>query len=164
MTHGPADTLVCVHTANGTAPDIGAFQGRTLVEGPDFVNQGDERPRLVRADWHKTDGGDRLEMAFSPPIQDPPSDTTSGLHSKNGTMLTSAPCRKVGATILQCEFRSLKALPSATQTLLIPRSVKSAGGMPVTLWAANPSRVQFQPAMSEGDRGPINQAVSVGLR
>lgn len=145
VTRGRDGSLVCSSAEKAAGPDIGAYQGNALVEGPDYVNQGDERPRLVKADWLTSEGAVRLEISFSTPIQDPPSGAYVALRSADGTIVTSEPCQKVPPAVLDCRFGALGQPPAATATLLVPRSLKSSGGKPVTLWAATVSRVGFHP-------------------
>jgi len=50
----------------------------------------------------------------------------------------------VRGVALDCRFPTLRAPPETPATLLVPRSLASAMGPPVTLWAAEISRVEFQ--------------------
>jgi hypothetical protein len=145
VTRGRDGSLACGPAGQAKDPDIGAFQGNTLTAGPDFLNQGDEQPRLVRATRLTGDGGVRLEVAFSTPMQDPPSGAVAALRSEDGNTVASEPCRKVQPAVLDCRFPGLEKPPAVTATLLLPRSLKSSSGKPVTLWAANLARVEFQP-------------------
>ena len=119
--------------------------GDVLVEGPEFIYRGDEQPRVMKTAWRTSDGAVQLEIAFSTPIQDPPSDTHVALRLEAGGTVGSEPCRKVRTTALDCRFPGLTAMPPMTATLLLPRSIRSPGGKPVTLWAATVSNVEFQP-------------------
>jgi hypothetical protein len=65
VTRGGDGSLTCGQADQAADPDIGAFQGNTLTAGPDYLNEGDEQPRLVRASWLTGDDGIRLEVAFS---------------------------------------------------------------------------------------------------
>jgi len=99
----------------------------------------------MKTAWRTSDGAVQLEIAFSTPIQDPPSDTHVALRLEAGGTVGSEPCRKVRTTALDCRFPGLTAMPPMTATLLLPRSIRSPGGKPVTLWAATVSNVEFQP-------------------
>lgn len=109
---------------------------------PGFVNA---QPRVMKTSWRTSDGAVQLEIAFSTPIQDPPSDTHVALRLEAGGTVGSAPCQKVRTTALDCRFPGLAAAPPMTATLLLPRSIRSPGGKPVTLWAATVSNIGFQP-------------------
>jgi hypothetical protein len=87
----------------------------------------------------------QLEIAFSTPIQDPPSGTHVALRLEAGGSVGSEPCQKVRTNTLDCRFPGLTAMPPMTATLLLPRSIRSPAGKPVTLLAANLARVEFQP-------------------
>jgi hypothetical protein len=136
VTRGRDGALACGPADQAADPDIGAFQERTLTAGPDYLNRGDEQPRLVRTAWLKSADGVRLEVAFSTPMQDPPSGAYAALRSEDGNTVAPEPCRKVPPAVLDCRFPGLEKPPAVTATLLLSRSVKSSGGKPVTLWAA----------------------------
>jgi hypothetical protein len=144
-TRGSDGSLVCECADAAADPDIGAYQGDVLIEGPEFVYRGDEQPRVMNAAWRTSDGAVELEVAFSTPIQDPPSGTHAALRLEAGGTVGSEPCQKARTNALECRFPRLTALPPMTATLLLPRSIRSPGGKPVTLWAATVSNVQFQP-------------------
>ena len=145
VTRRPDRSLVCASAGTSADPDIGAYQGDVLVEGPEFIYRGDEQPRVMKTAWRTSDGAVHLEIAFSTPIQDPPSDTHVALRLEAGGTVGSAPCQKVRTTALDCRFPGLTAMPPMTATLLLPRSIRSPGGKPVTLWAATVSNIGFQP-------------------
>jgi hypothetical protein len=137
-------SLTCGPSGTTVAPDIGAYQGDVLVEGPDYLYRGDEQPRVMKTTWRTNGGAPRLEIAFSTVIQDPPNGTRMAVRLEAGTTVRSEPCQKVRGIALDCRFPALAAVPPATATLLVPRSVRSMGGKLVTLWAARTSRVEFQ--------------------
>ena len=84
VTRRPDGALVCEFADAAADPDIGAYQGDVLVEGPEFVYRGDEQPRVMKTAWRTSDGAVQLEIAFSTPIQDPPSDTHVALRLEAG--------------------------------------------------------------------------------
>ena len=137
-------SLSCVPSTTSPGPDVGAYEKDVLVEGPDFVYRGDEQPRVMRTTWRTTDGAIRLEIVFSTAIQDPPAGTRMAVRLAAGNLFHSEPCRRVRAIALDCRFANLAVAPPTTATLLVPRSIRSAEGKPVTLWAARPSRVELQ--------------------
>ena len=137
-------SLACPESGTGPAPDIGAYQGDVLVEGPDYLYRGDERPRLMNATWRTNGGSAMLEVAFSTTLRIPPDGTRLAVRLEDGSTLHSERCDLVRRVALDCRFPTLRATPGATATLLVPRSLASAMGRPVTLWAAGPSRVEFQ--------------------
>jgi hypothetical protein len=145
VTRRPNGALVCESGASAADPDVGAYQGDVLIEGPEFLYRGDEQPRLMNTAWRTSDGAVQLQIAFSTPIQDLPSGTNVTLRLETGGTIGSRPCRKVRTTALDCQFPGLTAAPPPTATLLLPRSIRSPGGKPVTLWAAAVSHVEFQP-------------------
>ena len=106
-------------------PDIGAYQGNVLVEGPEFIYRGDEQPRVMKTTWRTSDGAVQLEIAFSTPIQDRPADTHVALRLEAGGTVGSAPCQKVQTNALECRFPGLTAAPPATATLLLPRTIRA---------------------------------------
>jgi len=137
-------SLACPEPGAEPAPDIGAYQGEAAIEGPDYLHRGDEQPRIMKTTWQNTDGSVRLEVVFSTTIQDPPSETRIELRAEAGDSFRSEPCQKVRRIALDCRFPGLRAAPSTTATLLVPSSIRSSGGKPLTLWAAGASRVEFQ--------------------
>jgi hypothetical protein len=136
VTRRPDGSLVCASGGAAADPD---------VEGPEFIYRGDEQPRVMKTVWRTSDGAVQLEIAFSTPIQDPPSGTYVALRLEAGGTVGSEPCQKVRTSALDCRFPGLTAMPPSTATLLLSRSIRSPGGKPVTLWAATVSNVQFQP-------------------
>jgi hypothetical protein len=137
-------SLACPESDAKPAPDIGAFQNDALVEGPDYLHRGDERPRLMKATWRTDAGSVRLEIAFSAPMRVATSGTRIAVRLDNGASAASESCRLLRAPVLECRFPMLQASPGTTATLLIPRSLASASGQPVTLWASGAPRVEFQ--------------------
>jgi hypothetical protein len=144
VTRAQDGSLACAPSGTMADRDIGAYQGDVLVEGPDYLYQGDEQPRVMKTTWRTNRGTARLEIVFSTAIQDPPSGTRMALRLEAGETFQSEPCEKVRGIALDCQFPRLLAVPPTTATLLIPRSIRSPGGKPVTLWAARTSRVEFQ--------------------
>jgi hypothetical protein len=137
-------SLTCASSGTTAGPDIGAYQGDVLVEGPDFLYRGDEQPRVMKATWRTSGGSARLELVFSTTIQDPPSGTRAAVRLEAGDAVRSEPCLEVRGIALDCRFPGLRAAPPATATILVPRSVRSTGGKLLTLWAARIPRVEFQ--------------------
>ena len=137
-------SLTCGSPGTTVAPDIGAYQDDVLVEGPDYLYKGDEQPRVMRTTWRTNGGAPLLEIAFSTAIRAPTNGTRMAVRLEAGVIIRSEPCQKVRDIALDCRFPALRALPPTTATLLVPRSVKSLGGQPVTLWAARTSHVEFQ--------------------
>jgi hypothetical protein len=145
VTRAQDGSLTCVSSSGAMRPDMGAYQQNVLIEGPDYIYRGDERPRVMKAAWRLNDAGMLLELAFSTVMQAPSSGTRVGIRLEDGKTLQSEPCGKVRGTALDCRFSALRAPPGALAALLIPRSLKSATGRPVTLWAAGVPRVELQP-------------------
>jgi hypothetical protein len=145
VTRRPNGALVCESDASAADPDVGAYQGDSLIEGPEFLYRGDEQPRLMKTGWRTSDGAVQVQIAFSTPIQDPPTGTNVTLRLETGGTVGSEPCRKVRATALDCRFPGLMTAPPPTATLRLPVTIRSPGGKPVTLWAAAVSHVEFQP-------------------
>jgi hypothetical protein len=144
VARGPDGSLSCPASGTAADPDIGAYQGNALIEGPDYMYEGDEQPRVMKTTWRIDDGSARLEIAFSTTIQDPPDGARIAVRFEAGETFQSEPCRKVRAIALDCRFAALRAAPPTTATLLVPRSIKSSGGKAITLWAARASRIEFQ--------------------
>jgi hypothetical protein len=140
----PDGSLACPESAAKPAPDIGAYQADALVEGPDYLHRGDERPRVMRARWLTNEGSVALEVAFSTAMRAPPNGTRMAVRLDDGTTVSSAPCRIVRDVALDCRFPTLRAPPGVAATLLVPRQLTSATGQPVTLWASGASRTAFQ--------------------
>ena len=138
------DSLTCTESVTGPAPDIGVYQGDALVEGPDYLHRGDERPRVMKAIWRTNAGSVHLEVAFSTPLRIPPNGTRMGVRLDDGATVQSERCAVARGVALDCRFPTLRAPPAATWTLLVPRSVASATGQPVTLWASGARHVEFQ--------------------
>jgi hypothetical protein len=91
-------SLVCGSAEGAADPDIGAYQGDVLVEGPEFVYRGDEQSRVMKTAWRTVDGAVQLEIAFSTPIHDPPSDMHVALRLEAGGTVGSEPCEKIRTT------------------------------------------------------------------
>jgi hypothetical protein len=144
VTRRPNGSLTCETNTRPAAPDIGAYQGDVLIEGPEFIYRGDERPRVMKVAWRTSENAVELEIVFSTPIQDPPDDTHAVLRVEGGSSVGSERCRRLETTGLACRFPGLQAIPPKTATLLLPRSIKSPGGKPVTLWAAPITNLAFQ--------------------
>jgi hypothetical protein len=137
-------SLACPDSTIGPVSDIGAYQGDALVKGPDYVYRGDERPRVMKATWRTSAGSVQMEIAFSTAMRNPLNGTRIAVRLDDGATVYSEPCRSVRGVALDCRFPTLRAPPGATATLLVPRSLASASGDPVTLWASGMSRVEFQ--------------------
>ena len=137
-------SLACPEPGAGPAPDIGAYQGDVLVEGPDYLYRGDERPRVMKATWRTNAGSVSVEIAFSTTMRIQPDGTRLAVRLDDGSTVQSERCDLVRGVALDCRFPTLRAAPGATATLLVPRSLASATGQPVTLWAAGTSRVELQ--------------------
>lgn len=143
VARSPDGSLNCTPPVATAGPDIGAYQGDVLVEGPEFANRGDEQPRVMKTSW-RTDGDSvRLEIAFSTAIQDPPPGTRAAVRLDSGVTLRSEPCGSVRGNALDCRFPRLGTAPATTATILVPRSITSSGGKPVTLWAARTPHIEF---------------------
>jgi hypothetical protein len=141
---GTDGSLTCVSSDAAIKPDIGAYQDKVLVEGPDYLYRGDERPRVMKAMWLTNMGSVLLEIAFSSVMQIPSNDTRIAIRLVGGETVYSEPCQRARGIALDCRFSMLRAPPGATATLLVPRSLTSATGLPVTLWAAGTPLVEFQ--------------------
>ncbi|HET7096033.1 MAG TPA: hypothetical protein VFJ68_01495 [Casimicrobiaceae bacterium] len=139
-----ADGSLACPELPGPAPDIGAFQGDALVEGPDYLHRGDDRPRIMKATWRKNADSMLLEIAFSTLMRNPPARTRIAVRIDNDVTVQSEPCDLARGVALACRFPMLRASPGAAATLLVPRSLASATGQPVTLWASGAQRVEFQ--------------------
>jgi hypothetical protein len=137
-------SLACETSTPGADPDVGAYQGDVLTEGPEFIYRGDEPPRVMKVAWRTSENAVELEIVFSTPIQDPSDSAHAALRVEGGSSVGSEPCRKLQTTSLECRFPGLQAVPSKTATLLLPRSIKSPGGKPITLWAAPTTNLAFQ--------------------
>ena len=124
---------------------MGAYQQNDLIEGPDYFYRGDERPRVTKATWRGNNDTMLLELAFSTAMQAPSNGTRIAIRLEDGKTLYSEPCAGVRGIALDCRFPALRAPPGAMAALLVPRSLTSATGRPVTLWAAGVSRVELQP-------------------
>ena len=124
---------------------MGAYQQSELVEGPDYFYRGDERPRLMKARWRMNNDAMLLELAFSTVMQAPSSATRIAIRLEDGKTLYSEPCAKVRGIALDCRFPALRAPPGAAAALIVPRSLTSATGQYVTLWAAGVSRIELEP-------------------
>jgi hypothetical protein len=86
----------------------------------------------------------RLEVAFSTAMRNPPDGTRIAVRLDDGATVQSERCELVRGVALDCRFPTLRAPPGSTATLLVPRSLASVMGQPVTLWASGPSPVEFQ--------------------
>jgi hypothetical protein len=137
-------SLACETGTPGTEPDVGAYQGDVLIEGPEFIYRGDEQPRVMKVAWRTSENAVQMEIVFSTPIQDPPDSAHAALRLEGGSSVGSEPCRKLQTTALERRFPGLQALPSKTATLLLPRSIRSPGGKPITLWAAPTTHLALQ--------------------
>ncbi len=139
-----ADGSIACFELPGRAPDIGAWQGDALVEGPDYLHRGDDRPRVMKAAWRKSADSMALEIAFSTVMRRPPAGTRVAVRIDNDVTVQSEPCDLARGVALACRFPMLRASPGAAATLLVPRSLASATGHPVTLWASDAPHVEFQ--------------------
>ena len=137
-------SLTCSSSGGTAQPDIGAYQQNALIQGPDYLNYGDGPPRVMKATWQKDSDSMLLELAFSTVMQLPSNDTRITIRRSDGETLHSEPCAKAREIALHCRFPALRAPPDATATLFIPRSLKSASGLPVTLWGAGTPRIELQ--------------------
>jgi hypothetical protein len=137
-------SLACPESDAKPAPDIGAYQGDAPVEGPDYLHRGDERPRVMKATWKTNADSMLLEVAFSTPIRVPPNGTRMAFRLDDSTTVYSEPCKTARGVALDCRFPKLRAPPGSAATLLVPRSLTSATGQAVTLWASGASRIEFQ--------------------
>jgi hypothetical protein len=137
-------SLACEANTSGADPDVGAYQGDVLIEGPEFIYRGDEQPRVMKVAWRTNENAVQLEIVFSIPIQDPPDNAHAALRVEGGSSVGSEPCRKLQTTAMECRFPGLQAIPPKTATLLLPRSIKSPGGKSITLWAAPTTNLAFQ--------------------
>jgi len=137
-------SLACSRSETGSNPDIGAYQGDTLVAGPDYLDRGDEPPRVMKATWRTVSDSPVLEIAFSTAMKNPAAATRFGVRFDDGTTAYSEPCRASRTVALDCRFAALRSPPGSSVTLLVPRSLTSAAGQPVTLWASGAARVEFQ--------------------
>jgi len=137
-------SLACSEPGAGPAPDIGAYQGDVLVEGPDYLRRGDERPRVMKATWRTKAGSVSVEIAFSTTMRIEPDGTRLAVRLDDGSTVQSERCDLLRRVALDCRFPTLRAAPGATATLLVPRALASATGQPVTLWAAGTSHVELQ--------------------
>jgi len=138
-------SLACLDPPPGSAPDIGAYQGNVLVEGPDYLHRGDERPRVMKATWHANPGATSVEIAFSTPLRIPPDGTRIGVRLDDGATAYSESCRIAREAALDCRFPALRVQPATSATLLLPGSLASATGQRVTLWASGVPHVELQP-------------------
>jgi hypothetical protein len=86
----------------------------------------------------------QLEVAFSTVMQKPSDDTRFAVRLDDGRIVQSERCDVARGIALDCRFPTLRAPPAATSTLLVPRSLASATGQPVTLWASGARHVEFQ--------------------
>jgi hypothetical protein len=137
-------SLACLEPVAGPAPDIGAYQGDLPVEGPDYLYRGDERPRVMKASWRTNTGSMQLEVAFSTVMRKPPDGTRFAVRLDDGRIVQSERCAVARDVALDCRFPTLRAPPAAISTLLVPRSLASATGQAVTLWASGARHVEFQ--------------------
>jgi len=116
-----------------------------LVEGPDYLHRGDERPRVMKATWHANPGATSVEIAFSTPLRIPPDGTRIGVRLDDGATAYSESCRIAREAALDCRFPALRVQPATSATLLLPGSLASATGQRVTLWASGVPHVELQP-------------------
>jgi len=145
VTRAQDGSLTCESSSGTTRPDMGAYQQNELVEGPDYFYRGDERPRVMKARWRANNDAMLLELAFSTVMQAPSSATRIAIRLEDGKTLYSEPCAKVRGIALDCRFPALRAPPGAAAALIVPRSLTSATGQYVTLWAAGVSRIELEP-------------------
>ncbi len=151
-----AHRLTCHETPPGPFPDIGAFQGGRLLDGPSFRHWDPpgapdtpyvERPRVVRIDWPAADA-EPLTISFSVPIA----------HAGNqaaGIKLTLQGSTKahIGRCIISkfdpwsliCEFPGAAIDEAAVEQILLPRGITRLAGArgPATLWSAPDQRLGF---------------------
>jgi len=137
-------SISCKSSDASPKPDIGAYQENVLVEGPDYLDRGDERPRVVKATWRSSAGTYLLEIVFSTSMGTLPGGTRVAVRLDSGDIVRSEACQRARETALDCRFANLAVAPDATATLLIPRSLRSRAEQPVTLWAAGPRHVEFE--------------------
>jgi len=136
-------SLRCVTSDVPPNPDIGAYQDNVLVEGPNYIDRGDERPRVMKAAWRTNADSLILEIAFSTAMQTPANGTRTAVRL-DGETVYSTQCQKVRDSTLHCRFTTLRAPPDESATLLIPRSLVSSAGRPVTVWGAGVPRVELE--------------------
>ena len=145
VTRASDGSLTCASSGAAVSPDLGAYQQNVLVEGPDYLYHGDERPRVMKATWRNASNAMLLELAFSTVMAVPSNATRIGIRLDDGETLYSEPCDGARGIALDCRFLVLRAPPGESATLLVPRLLTSASGRPVTLWAAGTRRIEFQP-------------------
>ena len=137
-------SLTCQSSAAGTNPDIGAYQGDRLIDGPDYLDRGDEQPRVIKATWRSSSDPPLLEIAFSTVMRISSSGIRMALRFDHGSTAYSERCESARGVALVCRFPTLHAPPDAAATLLVPRSLASTTGRPITLWASGVPRVAYQ--------------------
>jgi hypothetical protein len=125
----------------GSAPDIGAYEGGDLQEGPPFRFRTlpgmrvaySEKPRIVRS--HLT--GNTLSLNFSMALDPSTVSTTAILLSQSGT-----PLRAAGVSLAEDNFRMNieiepgRALDERAITVAFNPLPKGMNGETATLWAA----------------------------
>lgn len=136
--------LACPEPATGSAPDIGAYQGDALVDGPDYLHRGDERPRVMKASWRIYADSALLEVAFSTAMRNPSEGIRFAVRFDDGTTVQSERCEIARGVAFDCRFPTLRTPPAATAILIVPRALTSAAGQPVTLWASGVAHAALQ--------------------
>lgn len=159
-----------------TSPDVGAYNGNTLFDGPPFVHFDPEngrpvaayreRPRIVRLSQKKKTHQWTEQITFSVPVyfDGAPDDFVLEIRFDDpsaGTAVVSERCSIEGAR-LNCAFSGNGAIPGKdSRFLILPRGIRSkkrrgldeTADIEMTLWASVDPRVCLQPKYCPNFRG-----------
>ncbi|NNF76454.1 MAG: hypothetical protein HKN05_00360 [Rhizobiales bacterium] len=150
-----AGMLSCIDPPDRLRPDVGAFQGNGLFQGPAFRHADGaagpdsvyvERPRVVDVAFNRADPA-RFAIKMSVPVKLQDEAGTVTLWTQGNPAPIAARCvvSKDQATELACMALSEGVDESAVIAIELPRTIRRRDGQcaPVTLWASSDKRLRF---------------------
>ncbi|MCP5084386.1 MAG: hypothetical protein GY948_22075 [Alphaproteobacteria bacterium] len=150
-----AGMLSCIDPPDRLKPDVGAFQGNGLFQGPAFHHADGaagpdvayvERPRVVDVAFNRADPA-RFAITMSVPVTLQSAVETVTLWTQDNTAPIAAMCsvNKAQPAALACVLPSDKVDESAVSAIDLPRTITRRDGQcaPLTLWASSDKRLRF---------------------
>ena len=150
-----AGAFSCVAPPDRLKPDVGAFQGNGLFEGPAFRHVDGaggpdsvyvERPRVVKVAFNRSDPA-RFALEMSVPVKLKNAAETVTLWAQDNTIPITAICsvRKDQPAVLACMVPSAGVDERAITAIDLPRTIQRRDGQcaPLTLWASSDKRLRF---------------------
>ncbi|MDN4502669.1 hypothetical protein QX776_09655 [Alteromonadaceae bacterium BrNp21-10] len=122
---------------DGEKPDIGAYEGNHIPQGPSFSfddSSYQEAPRIVQV----FSDDQTLSISFSVPMV---TTATQANFKLNNNHTVSAKCQ-LKAYKMNCDMAKDITIENI-KTVLLPRSLKGISGLNVTLWAAPKQPFEF---------------------